>query len=319
MEYLKERCEFSVQKALDLIELPRATFFRWKKAGGKEKRRSVVAPKSNYLLESEKEAIIAFKRQNPEVGYKKLAYMMLDADVAAVSPASVYNVLKQAGLNTKWTCPGVAPSRKGFDQPNAPHEQWHTDISYLNILGTHYFFISVLDGYSRSIVHHEVRPAMTTHDVTVVVDRALSSLSPETPRPRIISDNGGQYISADFKSYLRLRQITHSRIKAGHPQSNGKIERFHQSLKSECVRVKGCCTLEEASTLISQYVTEYNTKRLHAALNYLTPYDYLQGEAHIKKMLETRNAKLKQGAMTRKKAWKQVEFDKNVEFSQKVA
>jgi len=127
--------------------------------------------------------------------------------------------------------PGKA-HKKGFDQPQGIHEQWHTDIAYLNILGTHHFFLSVLDGYSRAIMHHEVRLDMTTTDVEIVMERALAHLPAGAPKPRLISDNGPQYISAQFKSYLRERDVSHSRARARHPESNGKIERFHPLAKT---------------------------------------------------------------------------------------
>ena len=239
-------------ESLKVLGLSKATFYRWAKNGGKlEMANNRRMPKSHWLLPWEKEAITAYKRKHPEVGYRRLAYMMLDEGVVAVTPSSVYRVLKEAGLSSKWTPAGGGTSRQGFEQPIRPHEQWHTDIAYLNILGTYYFFIGVLDGYSRAIVHHEVRTDMTTLDVQVVIERALEKLPEEAPRPRIITDNGGQYVASEFKAYLRERDISHSRARPRHPQSNGKIERFHKSLKVECIRRKAMGSLEEARILIT--------------------------------------------------------------------
>ncbi|PKK89076.1 MAG: hypothetical protein CVV64_16140, partial [Candidatus Wallbacteria bacterium HGW-Wallbacteria-1] len=178
----------------------------------------------------ERAAIIEYKRQNPGIGYRRLTYMMLDNNVVATSPATVLRVLTEAGLSTKWTQPAGGTHKKGFIQPEKPHEQWHTDISYLNILGTNYFFMGVLDGFSRSILHHEVRTDMTTDDVQIVIQRTLEKVGLET-KPRIITDNGGQYVAREFKDFLKFRDISHSRTRPNHPQSNGKIERFHKSLK----------------------------------------------------------------------------------------
>ena len=291
-------------ESLKVLGLSKATFYRWAKDGGKLEKDNRKMPKSHWLLPWEKEAIITYKRLHPEVGYRRLAYMMLDEGVVAVTPSSVYRVLKEAGLSNKWTPTGGGASKQGFEQPDRPHEQWHTDIAYLNILGTHYFFIGVLDGYSRAIVHHEVRTDMTTLDVQVVIERALEKLPKDAPRPRIITDNGGQYVASEFKAYLRERDISHSRARPRHPQSNGKIERFHKSLKVECIRKKAMGSLEEARILINKYVDEYNNKRLHAALNYLTPSDYLKGEAHILNRLMERKQKLNKARMERKKAWR---------------
>lgn len=180
--------------------------------------------------------------------------MMLDEEVVAVAPSSVHRVLQAAGLSSRWTVAPGEVARQGFVQPTRPHEQWHTAIAYLNILGTHYFFLGVLDGYSRSIVHHEVRTDMTTGDVEIVVERALETLPPEQgpphqPAPRLITDNGAQYVSAECRGYLRERDSSHSRARARHPQSNGKMERFHKSLKRECLRVQPMSNLAEARAL----------------------------------------------------------------------
>ena len=140
VKYLQERAGFPVCESLKVLGLSKATFYRWAKNGGKlEMANNRRMPKSHWLLPWEKEAITAYKRKHPEVGYRRLAYMMLDEGVVAVTPSSVYRVLKEAGLSSKWTPAGGGTSRQGFEQPIRPHEQWHTDIAYLNILGTHYF------------------------------------------------------------------------------------------------------------------------------------------------------------------------------------
>jgi transposase InsO family protein len=197
----------------------------------------------------------------------------------------------------------VRTHKKGFEQPERPHEQWHTDIAYLNILGTHYFFLAVLDGFSRFIMHHEVRLDMTVRDVEIVMERALEKLPEGLAPPRLITDNGSQYISGEFKEYLRERDISHSRARVRHPQSNGKIERFHKSLKEECVRVTPMADLEEARALIVQYVENYNHRRLHSALGYLTPWDYLRGEEHIQGRLQVRKDALRHATKERRLYW----------------
>ena len=287
---------------MEIIGLPRATYFRWLKTEGKGERKKSNTPKGHWLLQWETEKIIEYKRENPEIGYRRMAWMMVDQDIVAVSPTSVYRTLQRAGLSNRWTtAPGNGARRKGFVQPEQPHEQWHSDISYLNILGTHYFFISILDGYSRAIIHHEVRTDMTTVDVEIVTERALEKLPDGLEQmPRLITDNGSQYVSAEFKNYLRERDISHSKARVNHPQSNGKIERFHKSLKEECVRVTPMANLEEARKLINDYVIDYNENRLHSALKYLTPADYLKGEKHIEQCLEERKKKLKEAAKARR-------------------
>jgi transposase InsO family protein len=132
--------------------------------------------------------------------------MMLDADVVAVSPSSVYRVLRQAGRLDRFS---VKPSKKGtgFVQPLRPHAEWHVDISYINLAGTFYFLCTILDGYSRFIVHWEIRPKMEEVDVETILQRALEKFPGE--HPRIISDNGPQFIAKDFKEFIRLSGMTH--------------------------------------------------------------------------------------------------------------
>jgi transposase InsO family protein len=305
--YLKQRAGFPMRASLRVLGLPRATYFAWQRTAGKMPRASGVTPKGHHLTPAERAAIVAYKRQHPGIGYRRLAYRMLDAGVVAVPASSVYRVISEAGLATCWTqTPGQA-HKQGFDQPQRIHEQWHTDIAYLNILGTNYFFIGVLDGYSRAIMHHEVRLDMTTTDVEIVVERALAHLPHGTPTPRLISDNGAQYVSRQFKSYLRERDVSHSRARPYHPQSNGKMERFHKSLKVECVRITAMSDLEEARRLIGRYVQDYNAQRLHSALHYLTPADYLRGPEHVQHRLMVRRTALAEAARHRRDYWKAVE------------
>ena len=134
--------------------------------------------------------------------------MMLDQDVVAVAPSSVYRVLKANGLLQRWN---RTPSKKGtgFQQPTAPHQHWHIDIAYINICGTFYYLCSVLDGASRFIVHWEIRESMTESEVELVLQRALERFPGVTPR--VISDNGPQFISKDFKKFIAQVGMSHVR------------------------------------------------------------------------------------------------------------
>jgi transposase InsO family protein len=258
-------------------------------------------PKGTVWMKDVQKKIVAFKCQHPTVGGVRLTYMMLDQGVVAVSPSTVFRVLREAGISSRWTLPdGRKASRQGFHQPQRPHEQWHSDISYINLRGTHYFFISVLDGYSRAIVFWDLCLSMTSADVELVIQRALETLPKGLAKPRIISDNGPQYLSTEFRSALRDQEVVHSRIRVGHPKSNGKIERFPKTLKSECVRTQALGGFEEAKTILATYVHEYNYERLHWALNDLTPADTLKGKETIKQRLERRKNALEKARKDRR-------------------
>jgi putative transposase len=227
-------------------------------------------PRDHWLTPQEIDRITHFARSHTQEGYRRLTFMMLDADVVACSPSSVYRVLKKVGLLAGAT-PNVSKKGTGFVQPLKPHQQWHVDISYLNIAGTFYFMCSILDGYSRFIVHWEIREKMEEMDVQTIIQRAREKFPGQ--HPRIISDNGPQFIAKDFKEFIRITGMTHVRTSPYYPQSNGKLERYHKTIKGECIRIKVPLSLDDARRLVSDYVTHYNEARLHSAIGYITPKD----------------------------------------------
>ena len=236
-----------------------------------------------------------FHLKNPLEGYRRLTFMMLDADVVAVSPASVWRVLKQAGLLSRWKS---KPSRKGtgFEPPLQPHQHWHIDVSYINLSGTFYYLCSVLDGFSRFLVHWDLRESMREADIEVILQRTQEKYT--EAKPRIISDNGPQFIARDFKEFIRISGMMHIRTSPYYPQSNGKLERWHKSLKSECIRPGTPLSLEDAKRLIQQYVDRYNNVRLHSVIGYVTPNDMLAGRQA--KIHAERDRKLEAARLLRK-------------------
>jgi putative transposase len=246
----------------------------WKKRYGKANEHNAWIPRDHWLEDTEKRAILDFHARYPLEGYRRLTFMMLDADVVACSPSSVYRVLKAAGLLDRHA-PKPSSKGKGFVQPLRPHEHWHVDVSYLNICGTFYYLCSLLDGCSRFIVHWEIREAMTEADVEQIVQRARERFP--GVKPRIISDNGPQFIAKDFKEFIRLCGMTHARTSPYYPQSNGKIERWHRILKEECIRPGTPLSPEDARRIVGRFVEHYNTVRLHSAIGYITPKDKLEG------------------------------------------
>ncbi len=244
-------------------------------------------PRDHWLTPTEHAAILAYQRDHVDEGYRRLTYMMLDADIVAVSPSTTYRVLRKAGVLRGWN---RVPSKKGqgFQQPLAPHEHWHIDIAHLRIAGTFFFLCTLLDGCSRVIVHSELRAQMTEQDVELTIQRAKEKYP--TARPRIISDNGPQFIARDFKEFIRLSEMTHVRTSPYYPQSNGKIERWHHSFKSEGFRPGVPLSLEDGRRVAAQYVEYYNTVRLHSAIGYVTPQTRLEGRQQ--EIFDARDRKL---------------------------
>ena len=286
----------SAKQILAWMKVPQGTFYSWKQRYGKVNEHNGWIPRDHWLEDWEKEAILNFYLEHSLVGYRRLTYMMLDADVVAVSAASVYRVLKKSGVLNRHNSKASGKG-KGFHQPSGPHRHWHVDISYLNIAGTFYFLCTILDGYSRYIVHWEIRQKMEEIDVETIVQRAREKFPGEAPR--IISDNGPQFIAKEFKQFIRLCGMTHVRTSPYYPQSNGKLERYHRTLKSECIRPGTPLDLDAVRRLTQKYVQEYNETRLHGALGYITPQDKLLGREQ--EIFDSRDLKLEEARERRRR------------------
>jgi putative transposase len=287
--------EIALGRFLRWIELGSSKFYDWRQRYGKVNEHNAWLPRDHWLTEEEKRKIIAFAHDHPLDGYRQQTFMMLDADVVAVSPTSVWRVLHQAGLLARVN---GKPSRKGtgFVQPLRPHQHWHVDISYLNIAGTFYFLCSILDGYSRFIVHWEIREQMEEGDVETILQKAREMYPNE--RPRIITDNGPQFIAKDFKEFIRICGMTHVKTSPYYPQSNGKIERFHRTIKGGCIRTQTPLSVDDARRLVTNYVAHYNNVRLHSAIGYIAPKDMLAGRAQ--EIFAARDRKLAEARERRK-------------------
>jgi len=295
--------EIPFGRLLPWLELCPRKFARWRERYGKANEHNAEVPRDHWLEPREKEAIISYALAHPLEGYRNLTFMMLDADVAAVAPATAYRVLKAAGLIGRAK---GRPSKKGtgFIQPLAPHEHWHIDFSYLNIGGTFYFLCCVLDGCSRAILAWDIRPAMREIDAEIVVQKARERY-PDA-KPRIISDQGSQFKSREFKTFITQWQASHVMTSPYYPQSNGKLERFHKTLKEQAIRPKTPLTLEDAKRITGDFIDYYNTQRLHSAIGYIAPADRLTGrqneihKARDKKLEDARERrKIARQALTR--------------------
>ena len=270
------RTELAARWVLARLGVVPAQFYRWQDRYGQANAHNGQIPRAHWLTPVERQAILHDHDAHAPEGYRRMTFMMLDADIVAASPATVYRVLKAAGVLDRWN---GKPSKKGtgFVQPLGPHEHWHIDISYVNIVGTFYYLCSILDGASRFIVHWELRERMTEADVETLLQRARERF-PDA-RPRIISDNGPQFIAKDFKEFIRLAGMTHVRTSPYYPQSNGKMERWYQTLKVTTIRPTPPESLDDARRLVAGFVAYYNHQRLHSAIGFITPADMLAGRA----------------------------------------
>jgi transposase InsO family protein len=296
IERMKTKTGIKMKGLIEMVGISQSKYYSWKYRDGKPNRHNGKIPKSHWIRDWEREKIVSYAKSHENEGYRRLTYMMMDEDIVFVSPATTYRALLSEGLLERWNKAIETNKGKGFEQPKKVHEHWHIDIKYVNFLGTFLFLISIIDGYSRYIVHHELRMNMQEYDVEITLQRAIEKFPNE--KPRIISDNGSQFVSKDFHRFLSIVELDHIRTSIAYPQSNGKIERFHKTIHEECLSKRSMIDIDDARRQINNYIEFYNTKRLHSALYYLTPNDFLLGKVSEKlkvRMMKLQNARIFRG------------------------
>jgi len=276
------------------LSLSSGKYYTWQKRKDVAAKKKLV-PKSHYLLPWERQAIIDYRHAHPDEGYRRLAYMMLDENIVAVSPSSVYRELKQAGLLLCQWRKRTKAKGQGFKQPSGPHQQWHLDVSYINFKGTFVYLVVLIDGYSRYIVQAELRMSVEALDVEILLERAREKFP--GVQPALITDNGPQFVSREFKGYLDMVGITHRRTRFYYPQSNGTVERYMQTCKNESVSKSTALDLDELKEQIADYVEFYNRRRLHSSLGYVAPLAMLQGRQEV--IFKERQHKMAQARLAR--------------------
>ena len=256
------------------IGISRSKFYEWRRRYGNVNEHNSSIPRDHWVTPEERRAVVEYHDAHPDNGYRRLTYMMMDDDVVALSPSTVYRILKKEGRLRQ---PPVVSSRrgKGFAQPDHAHRDWHIDFSHVRVSSVFYHLCSIIDGYSRSIVASGLMERMRDTDAQIVLQKAREAFPDENPN--IISDNGSHFVSREFKTFLTQCEFRHIRTSPYYPQSNGKKERWFGSLKRECLRPGAPLTFEDAERLIGRYVEEYNHLRLHSSIGYVTPADRLHG------------------------------------------
>lgn len=240
------RTGWSVGCVLKRLGIARSVYYEWRDRALQQRLDDLVPGGGclSAVLPEEKEAAITYALAHPKEGYRRLAWMMVDADVASLSPASVYRILTDADLLYRWK--RSCRSGEKPEAPTRPHQRWHTDIMYLRVGDVWYFLVTVLDGFSRYVVHWELLTSMRAADVRLVIQHALEAN--ELKDVEIVSDNGSQFTSADFKALVRQFELQHIRIRTYHPESNGTLERFHRSTR-EALADQDLRNLTRARTL----------------------------------------------------------------------
>jgi transposase InsO family protein len=289
VELTRDRTGWTTTRILGKLGLSKSRYHSWQRRARRERLEdgaTVKAESLDQLLSEEKHSAIAYALSHPRDGYRRLAWQMIDEDVAFLSPSSVYRVLNEADLLSRWK----RSARVGEPPPKPvrPNERWHTDIMYLRVEDSWFFLVTVIDAYSRYVVHWDLLSSMTAADVRLVIQEALERSGMATPsattpvKPEIVSDNGSQFTSKDFKQLVRQFELKHIRIRTYHPESNGVVERYHRTTREEISEVE-LRNLSHAREIIAKWVRHYNEKRLHAGIGYMEPVVYYSGDPEERK------------------------------------
>jgi len=286
---LVEQSHLPARRTLEKLDIPRSSFYRWYdqyQGGGPEAladRPSLPDRVWNRIPEAIRSQIIDLALDQPELSPRELAVRFTDKKQYFVSEASVYRLLKAHDLITSPAYIVIKAAEEFRDKTTAPNQLWQTDFTYLKITGWGWYYLStVLDDFSRFIVAWKLCATMKAQDVTATLDLALtaSGLDQMTVvhRPRLLSDNGSSYVASDLADWLDKHNIEHVRGAPYHPQTQGKIERWHQTLKNR-ILLENYYLPGDLERQVAAFVTHYNHARYHESLDNLTPADVYSGRA----------------------------------------
>lgn len=284
-----EQSHLPAKRTLDMLGIPRTTFYRWYDRYlslgevGLQDRSSQPGRVWNRIPDAIRRQIIDLALEEPELSPRELAVRFTDTERYFVSEASVYRLLKAQDLIPSPAYITIKAADEFHEKTVRPNQLWQTDFTYLKVAGWGWFYLStILDDHSRYVVAWRLCATMKAEDVTATLEDALiaSGCNSATVahRPRLLSDNGSSYISGDLADWLEDHGMDHVRGAPNHPQTQGKIERWHQTLKNrillENYYLPGA--LEKA---IGAFIEHYNHQRYHESLGNLTPADVYFGRA----------------------------------------
>ena len=284
---LVEESELSVRRTLEELDVNRSTFYRWYKAyrdhGYEGLLSSSKSPEQfwNKLPESVKAQCLEVALEHPELSPRELAWHITEQHEYFISESSVYRLLNQYDLITSPAYILLQAGDKFHTPTKRINELWQTDFTYFKIAGWGWYFLSiVLDDYSRYIISWKLTTTMSADDVKLTLDDAIEKTGVGQVvmkhRPRLLSDNRPCYLSKELKEYLAEQKMEHTRGAPYHPQTQGKIERYHRSMKN-VVKLENYYYPWELEKAIQQFVDYYNHRRYHESLDNVTPADMFYG------------------------------------------
>jgi transposase InsO family protein len=278
-----ETSPLPVRRTLAQVGIPKSTFYAWLDryvAGGLdalEDRKPRPERVWNRIGDDVRQKVIAFALDQPELSPREIAVAFTDQERTYVSEASVYRLLRAEGLITSPAFIVMKAAERFANPTSAINQLWQTDFTYLKVTGWGWYYLStVLDDFSRYIVAYKLCPTMAAADVTATLNLALQASGlnqvPLDQRPRLLSDNGPSYVASELADWLDEQGMRHTRGKPYHPMTQGKIERWHLSLKSR-ILLENYYLPGDLERAVADFVEHYNHGRYHESLDNLTPAD----------------------------------------------
>lgn len=262
----KHRSGWPAHRTLAALGVPRSVYYGWRRRECLEDRPGVPC-RVYEVLPEERAAICAFALKYPKIGYRKLTWMMVDAQIACVGESTVYRVLSEADLLSRWKRSERSSGEYHF-RPTAPNQQWHTDVMYVWVAARFYFLLSFVDAFSRYIVHHKLLLTLDGQAVATELQAALEA--GQGVQPRVVHDHGSEFVNRDVAAVVKAHNLIDIKTRPRHPESNGIVERFNGTVRRESEDCYGEHYLA-AERSVSRLIADYNNIHLHAALGYLEP------------------------------------------------
>ena len=296
---LVEQSDLGVIRTLNQIKVNKTTFYKWYSAYLKEGYNGLARKASkrtgswNRINDADRDTVVEIALSKPELSPRELAWNITDNYNYYISESSVYRILKENGLITTPSFRVMSASDSFTDKTTSVNQMWQTDFTYFKIIGWGWYYLStILDDYSRYIVTWKLCANMKAEDVTETLDEALKSVDLKNRHPpKLLSDNGSCYISNELAEYLEVKNMKHVRGRPMHPQTQGKIERYHRSMKN-VVKLDNYFSPGQLEQKLMEFVNYYNNQRYHESIQNLTPAEVYFGTGE-KKLKQRKLSKTK--------------------------
>ena len=306
--HLVEHSNLSIKRTLEELNVPRSTFYRWYQQYQEEGEVGLIDQRPNpgqvwnRIPPQVKQQVVDLALQHPDRSARQIAWLFTDEQGYFISESSTYRILKSYDLIESPAFTVITAANEFKHPTKRVNELWQTDFTYFKIIGWGWYYLStVLDDFSRYILAWKLTPTMNAMDVQDTLQIALAKTGLDQVlvehRPRLLSDNGSCYLSKDLKLFLERKHIEHTRGAPYHPMTQGKIERYHRSMKN-MVNLQNYFLPGELESQIASFVSYYNNQRYHESLDNLTPADVYFGRT--KEVLNKRD-KIKERTMQQRR------------------